>query len=85
MGRLWSEGGGKKEEVVHFVSKNIQNSRNGGVKLALHGMAQANTDLGILKETNITGGVYNQESTGFHFIALDASIRHCGGILLFYK
>ena len=48
-------------------------------------MAQANTDLGILKETNITGGVYNQESTGFHFIALDASIRHCGGILLFYK
>ena len=43
-------------EVVSFGTYNIRNGGNGGLKSALHGMSQANVDLGLLKETNIMGG-----------------------------
>ena len=42
-------------------------------------------DLGTLKETKITGGVYAQESVGFFVFALDMPSRHCRGLALFYK
>ena len=50
------EGGGseKQEEVIRFRSYNTRNGRNGLLKLALCGMDQANIDLGIMQETNIT-------------------------------
>ena len=48
-------------------------------------MAQANVDLGLLKNINITDGVYAQESAGFFLIALEAPICHHGGVALFYK
>ena len=48
-------------------------------------MAYANVDLGLLQETNITDGVYVQESAGFCVIALDVLIRHHWGVALFYK
>ena len=54
------EGGGgveEKEEVLHFQSYNIWNSHNGGLDLALRRMYQANIDIGILQETNITSGI----------------------------
>ena len=42
-------------------------------------MAQANIDLGLLQETNITGRVYARESAGFHVAASDATFCHFGG------
>ena len=40
--------------------------------MVLHIMAQANFDLGLLQETNITYVVYIMESTGFCVVASDA-------------
>ena len=43
---------------------NIWNGHNGGLKYALRGMAQANIDLGVFKETKLNGGIYAWESAG---------------------
>ena len=67
-------------EVIRFGTYNIQNFRNGGLELALHGMAQANVNLGLLQENNITDGVYVQDSAGFPVVALDAKSRHHRGV-----
>ena len=75
----------KTEEAIRFGSYNIQNGCNDGLKLALRGMDQASMYLGILQDTNITGGVYTQESAGFFVVDLDAPSRHYGGVALFYK
>ena len=42
-------------------------------------------DLGILQETKITNGVYTRGSAGYKFIATDVTIRHHGGVALFYR
>ena len=48
-----------KEEVrIKFGTYNIRNGRNGGLELALQGMAQANIDLGVFQETKCTDGIY---------------------------
>ena len=46
----------KKERVICFGTYNICNGRNGGLESALRGMSQANIKLGVLQETNLTGG-----------------------------
>ena len=57
-------------------------SNYGGLELALRGMAQANVDLGILKDTNIIDGFYERDYAGFSVAASDASIRHRRGVSL---
>ena len=44
-----------------FGTYNIQNIRNGGLESALFSMAQANTNMGVMKETNLTRGFYALE------------------------
>ena len=75
----------KKVEVVRFVTHSIQNIRNGGIESALHGMDQANVDLGILQGAKITGGIHTRESTEFCVIVSDGPSRHYRGMSLFYK
>ena len=60
-------------------------SRNGGLELELSGMSQANVDLGLLQENNLTNGVYARESVGFCVVASDDQRRNCGGVSIFYK
>ena len=48
-------------------------------------MYQANVDMGILKETNITDGVYTRASAGYRVVATDAPSRHRGVIAMFYR
>ena len=75
----------KKEDIVCFRTYIIQNIRNGGLELALHGMSHANVDLGILQDTKIIHGVYAWESVVFCVIVLGALSLHHGGVALFYK
>ena len=70
---------------ISFGTYNIRNGRNGGLELALRGMAQAIMDLGIFQETKCTDGIYTRESAGYSVVATDARSRHCGGVVLFYR
>ena len=55
------------------------------METALRGMEQANLDMGIVQETNITDGVYTRASDGYRVVATDAPRRHSGGIAMFYR
>ena len=70
---------------IKFGTYNIRNRRNRGLEAALKGMDQANLDMGILQETNITDGVYTRASAGYRVVATDAPSRHSGGIAMFYR
>ena len=70
---------------IKFGTYNIRNGRNGGLEAALRGMDQANMDLGVMQETNITNGIYTRASAGYRVVATDAPSRHRGGIVLFYR
>ena len=75
-----------KEEVpITFGTYNIRNGRNGGLKSALRGVAQANIDLGVFQETKCTDGIYTRKSAGYRVVATDAPSRHRGGVALFYS
>ena len=51
-GTRQSTGSSTVEEVpIRFVNYTIRNRRNGGLELALHGMVQANMDLGNMSCT----------------------------------
>ena len=52
---------------------------------ALRGMAQANIDLGVFKESKCTDGIYTHKSAGYRVVATDAPSRHRGRVALFYR
>ena len=70
---------------IRFGTYKILNGRNDGLEAALRGMSQANMDLGILHETNITDGIYTRGSAGYSVVATDAPSRHRGGAAIFYR
>ena len=70
---------------IIFGTYNIRNDRNGGLELALRGMAQANMDLGIFQETKCTEGIYTRESAGYSVVATDALSQNPGGVAIFYR
>ena len=79
-----STGTSTGEEVpIRFGTYNIRNGRNGGLKLSLRGMAQANMDLGIFQEKNCTEGIYTRESAGYRVVATDAPSQPRGGVAIF--
>ena len=51
----------------------------------LHGIFQGNFHLGVLKETNVTGGIFEWESSRNRVAAMAAPIQHSGGIMYFYR
>ena len=48
-------------------------------------MAQANLDLGILKDTKFTYGDYTRELNGYIVVSMGAPIRYCVGVEVFYR
>ena len=70
---------------IRFGTYNISNGLNGGVESALRGMSQANMDLGIFQETNVTDGIYTHGLAGYSVVATDAPIRHRGGVAVFHQ
>ena len=61
----------EKEEGIGFISYNLWNSHNGGLYLALRRTEQANIDMGILQEMNITSGVYMRSLAIFCMVDID--------------
>ena len=70
---------------IRVGTYNIWNGINGGVDSELRGVSQANMDLGIFQETKLSDGVYTRGSTGYSVIAVDAPIRHRGGVAVLYR
>ena len=64
---------------IRLGGYNIRNGRNGGIKSAMHAMAQANMDLGVLFEKNITGSVYTCHSLYYNVLASEDPRKHQGG------
>ena len=62
--------------MIRFRSYKTRNGRNGLLKLALCGMDQANIDLKIMQETNITDVVYMRSLAGVCVVATDAPSHH---------
>ena len=55
---------GGQETVIRFGTYNIWNGRNGGLKLELWWVSQANLDLGVFQETNFMDGDHTRASSG---------------------
>ena len=55
-------GGDKTQVPIRFGSYNIRNGQDIGLESVLRGMDQANLDMGVLWETNLTYGVYTHGS-----------------------
>ena len=70
---------------IRFGTNNIRNGRNGRLDAALRGMSQANIDLGILKETKLTDGIYTRRLSGYSIVATDAPSQHRGGVAIFHR
>ena len=47
-------------------------------------MAQANLDLGILKDTKFTYGEYTRKLGGYSVVSMGAPIHYCVGVAVFY-
>ena len=53
--------------------------------MALRGMSQANMNLGISQETEITDGVYTRGLDWSRVVSTDAPSRHRDGVAVFYQ
>ena len=51
----------------------------------LRGVSQANLDKAVLQYTKFIYGVYTCESDGYSVVSMGATIRHCGGVVVFYR
>ena len=77
-------GGGEKNDVYIFLNGyNIRNRRNGVLGSALHMMEQANMNLGVLFNMNLTGSVYTCHLSRYSVLAYRAPINHLRGLAIF--
>ena len=67
-----------------FWAYNIRNGWNDGLESALHGMSQANVDLGVFQETKVNKGIYTRELSGYQVVASEASSAHSGSVTVFF-
>jgi hypothetical protein len=70
---------------IAIVSWNIRNVRNGGLEFALRAMEAMDINLGVFLETNLTGGIYTWNLSGYFLVASDAPSVHQGGIAFFWQ
>ena len=68
--------------LIRFCTYNINSERNKGLESALRGVSQANMDLGIFQETNVTDGIYTCGSAGYSIVGTDKPSRHCGRVAI---
>ena len=52
--------------------------------MELREMAQANLDLHVLQETNLTNGIYTCESFGYRVVTAYVPSRHYDRVAVFY-
>ena len=65
---------------INLVGYNIINGHTGGIGLVLRMMDQANTELGVLFETNLMCSIYMRCSSGYCMLAYEAPRKHQGRI-----
>ena len=70
---------------IRFGTYNIRNGRNGGLEAALRGVSQANMDLVIFQETELTDGIYTRGLSRYSVVATDAPSRHRGGVVIVHQ
>ena len=70
---------------IRFGTYNIRNGRDGGLESALHRMSQANMDLGVFQETNLTKRIDTHKSSGYQVVATEAPSAHSGGVAMLYR
>ena len=70
---------------IRLAKYKIFNGRNRSIKLALRVVEQANMDPWVLFETKITGGVYTHRLLEQNVLASEATSKHQGGVLLFFR
>ena len=70
--------------LIHFGMNNIQNGRNKRLESLLRVMSQANADLGVFQETNVTKDIYTWELSGYRVVDLEAPSSHSGSVTLFF-
>ena len=56
-----------------------------GLETALRIMSQANMDLGVFQETNLTKIIITCESSGYRVVATEAPRAHSGGVTVLYR
>ena len=85
MGKVGGWTGGNREFVIHFVTYNIRNRRNGGLESELQEVHHANPGLRVLQETKVTDWFHTLASVGYHILATNALSRHCEGVSVLYQ
>ena len=70
---------------IRFGTYNTRNSRNGGLESALRGIFQANTELGIFQEAEVTDDIYTHLSAGYSVVATNATSQHRGRVPVFHR
>ena len=78
-------GRGGRRTLIRFGTYNIRNIWNGGLESALRGMGQTNMDAGMFQEKKLIDGIYTRGLAGYKVFMTSASIRHRGGVALFYR
>ena len=73
------------EVPIRSGTYNIRNVCKGELESALREKSQANMDLGIFQETNITDGIYTRGSAGYIVVATDVLSRHRGGVAVCHQ
>ena len=63
-GRGKIQGVVRPTHLIRFGTYNIRNGRNRGLESALRGMSQANINLRLFQETNLTKRIDTHESSG---------------------
>ena len=74
----------KGGSAIRFRTYNICNGRNGELESTFMGWSEANMDLGIFQETNVTDGIYTRGSAGYSVVATDAQSRYRGRVAVFH-
>ena len=57
----------------------------GGLEAALRALQQRNVGIGVLQETNLTGGIHTRYIAGHKLWATEADSRHRGGIAIVWR
>ena len=82
----WSYGTSTRGRVpIRLVTYKSWKGRSGGLKGDLRGMFQANMDLGIFQEKNLTDGIYTLGLAGYSVVTTDVPSRQRGKVTVFYR
>ena len=72
-------------QPILYGSYNIINGQNRELYSLLRGMSQENFNLETFQGKKFMGGIYVTDLSGYRVTATEASSRHIGSIVVFYR